>query len=45
VEVVFAFALLLAGIVLITVAVTGSTFRQTVRGKANTARLHQTPGA
>ena len=44
-ELVFAFTLLLGAILLITVAVTGSTFSQTIRGKANTTQLKTQPGA
>jgi len=45
VELVFAFALLLGAILLITVAVTGSTFGTTIRGKADTSKLKTLPGA
>jgi hypothetical protein len=45
VELVSAFAMLLGAILLITVALTGSTFRQTISGHANTTSLHQQPGA
>ena len=44
-ELVFAFTLLLGAILLITVAVTGSTFGTAIRGKANTSQLKQQPGA
>ena len=44
-ELVFAFALLLGAILLITVAVTGSTFGQSIRGKADTSKLKTQPGA
>ena len=39
------FALILAAIVLITIAVTGSTARQAISGQANTTSLHKTAGA
>lgn len=42
---VFAFAVLLAGVLLITVAVTNSTFGAAVRGQANTSQLKTQPGA
>lgn len=42
---VFAFAMILAGTLLLTVAVTGNTFSQAIRGQADTSRLHATPGA
>lgn len=44
-ELVFAAGLLLAAVLLITVALTGATFRQAIAGKANTTTLHQQPGA
>lgn len=44
-ELVFAFLLLIAAVLLITVAVTGSTFRQTIAGHANTSSLKTQPGA
>jgi len=44
-ELVFAFALILGAILLITVAVTGSTFGTAIRGKANTSNLKTLPGA
>ena len=39
------FALLLAAFVLITMAITGSSARNTVSGQADTSKLHQQPGA
>lgn len=42
---VLAAALILAGVLLLIVAVTGSTFGETIRGQANTTQLHNTPGA
>lgn len=44
-EAVLAFAALLGGALLITVAVTGSTFRQTIAGQADTSKLKTLPGA
>lgn len=42
---VFSFALILGGTLLITVALTGGTFSQAIRGKADTSGLHAQPGA
>ena len=44
-ELVFGATLLLGAILLITVAVTGSTFGTAIRGKANTSTLKTQPGA
>jgi hypothetical protein len=45
VELVFAFALVLGAVLLITVATTGSTFGTAIRGKADTSKLKTLPGA
>ena len=44
-ELVFAIGLLIAAALLLTVALTGSTFRQAIAGQANTTKLHTQPGA
>lgn len=44
-ELAFAFVLILAAVLLLTVAVTGSSFGAAVRGKADTSNLKTAPGA
>ena len=44
-ELVFAFAILAGAALLITVALTGSTFATAFRGQANTSHLKTLPGA